>query len=124
MLGVICRDLVIAKPVRWARPAASASDVMAWTILTLCACIRGWIALTTELLVVARKPTTNRLASGPIWTGCVRTGFHSGMAAYAGISQTAPPQASTSSDLAIPGINTPNRRYGAESRFFPLRFRA
>src|ERR1700736_3875626 len=98
MLGVICRDRAIERPDRWARPATAASDVMAWTILMLCACIRGWIALTTELLGVARNCTTNRLASGPIWTGCARTGFHSGAPARVGvgISQTQPPQTSTS----------------------------
>ena len=35
------------------------------------------IARTTELLVVARKPTSKRFACGPIDTACVRTGFHS-----------------------------------------------
>src|SRR5882724_5868857 len=109
MLGVICRDLAIANPVRSARPATSASDVLACAILTLSACDRCLTALTTVLPAVARKPTTNRLASGPSRTACERTGFNSGTAARAGpdVRHIEPPQASASSSLAIPGINTP-----------------
>jgi len=35
MLGVICRDLASDKPTRSARLIASASDVLAWAIVTV-----------------------------------------------------------------------------------------
>ena len=41
------------------------------------------MALVTVLPEVARNPTTNRLACGPMSTGCERTGFHSEVAAPA-----------------------------------------
>src|SRR5260370_176325 len=88
---------------------AAGGGVLDWRFVIVCAWVRCLTALTTVLPSVAGKPTINRLASGPSWTACERTGFHSGTAARAGsdIRPIEPPQASASSSLAIPGINTP-----------------
>src|SRR5271165_4486725 len=121
MLGVTWRDFAIVNPARAARPAASASDVFAWTILTLCVCARILIDLTRALPAVGRKPTTKRLASGPICTECVRTGFHSGTAADASMCARPKPKvsdpvkASTWNSLPIPDIETLQNGYGAGS---------
>src|ERR1700722_5289446 len=83
MLGVSWRDRDTAMPVRRLKLCTSASEVCAWVTLTTCALERERMALVIVLPEVARNPTTNRPACGPMSTGCERTGFHSGVAAPA-----------------------------------------